>query len=382
MRMNRTRAAGALVGGATGVIIDAMSGGEASDIPEASVVIPTFNRRAVLERCLTTLARQTHTNFEVIIVDDGSTDETVAMLERLRAAYPALRLRWFVNETNRGANASRNRGTEAARGAFIAFLDSDCVAEPDWLERLLEGFAHDRVAAVTGLVLDLKPTNVYEMAFKGTNRVHGRGAASRLVGGNMAVRRELLMRINWDEDRRFQAMERAGVPDVTNSGGCDEEGIFRILKWAGFEQRVVPAARVLHEHTYDRRSFYRQAYYGGGSAAHFVWKYRLWHRMDIVPLVVAYPLLLGAVAVPRLTWGGGAILAVWLAAVVYNEVARKGKTLGETVRSLPWVVAYYHVRALAYLRETVRLWTGRRHIARVSRADAVRQLNEERPLHG
>lgn len=359
-----------------------MSGGEAGDIPEASVVIPTFNRRAVLERCLTALARQTHPSFEVIVVDDGSTDDTVAMLERLRAAHPALRLRWFVNESNRGANASRNRGTEAARGEIVAFLDSDCVAEPDWLERLLAGFGHERVAAVTGLVLDLPPTNVYELAFKGTNRVHGCGEASRLVGGNLAVRRKLLRRINWDEDRRFQAMERAGVPDVTNSGGCDEEGIYLILKWAGYEQRVAPAARVLHEHTYDRRAFYRQAYYGGGSAAHLVWKYRLWHRMDIVPLIGAYVLLLGAAALPRLAVGAGAILAVWLAAVVYNELARKGKTPGETVRSLPWVVAYYHVRAFAYARETMRLWTGRRRIARVRREDAVRQLNEERPLHG
>ncbi len=355
-----------------------MSDGGASDIPEASVVIPTFNRRAVLERCLTALAHQTHRNFEVIVVDDGSTDDTIAMLERLRAAHSALHLRWFVNEINRGANASRNRGTEAARGGIVAFLDSDCVAEPDWLERLLGGFSHDRVAAVTGLVLDLSPTNVYELAFKGTNRVHGRGAASRLVGGNMAVRRELLRRINWDEDRRFQAMERAGVPDVTNSGGCDEEGIFLILKWAGYEQRVVPAARVLHEHTYDRRSFYRQAYFGGGSAAHLVWKYRLWHRMDIVPMMAAYMLLLGAVALPRLAWAAAAILATWLVAVIYNELARKAKTLGETVRSLPWVIAYYHVRAFAYARETVRLWTGRRRIARVRRADVVIQLKGER----
>lgn len=371
-----------MVGFAAGVIIGSMSRGESSDIPEASVVIPTFNRRAVLERCLTALTRQTHSNFEVIVVDDGSTDDTIAMLKRLRAAHQGLRLRWIVNETNRGANASRNRGTEAARGGIVAFLDSDCVAEPDWLERLLKGFSHERVAAVTGLVLDLPPTNVYELAFKGTNRVHGCGAANRLVGGNMAVRRALLRRIHWDEDRRFQAMERAGVPDVTNSGGCDEEGIYLILKWAGYEQRVVPAARVLHEHTYDRRSFYRQAYYGGGSAAHLVWKYRLWHRLDIVPLIVAYPLLLGTVVLPRLAGGAGAILAAWLAAVIYNDLARKNKTLSETFRSLPWVIAYYHVRALGYARETVRLWTGRRRIARVRRADAVRQLNEERPLHG
>jgi len=238
-----------------------------TDRPRVSVVVPTCNRRPILERCVKSLAEQTYPNYEIIIVDDGSTDDTPEFLQQFAAGHPELEFRHFRNEPNLGANPSRNLGIRESTGEFVAFADSDCIAHPDWLEQLLRGFTSDRVAAVVGRVDSPPPTNVYELTLRGTHRVPGPGVANRLLGGNMCVRRALLLQHVLDEDRATQARKPDGTVDVKVSGRGDEEGLYLMLRAAGYEQRVVPEAVVLHEHYYTMRSFFKQAFRGGRSAA-------------------------------------------------------------------------------------------------------------------
>jgi glycosyltransferase involved in cell wall biosynthesis len=90
-----------------------------SQNPAVSVIIPVFNRAWCLAETLQSVLDQTFKNFEVIVVDDGSTDGTSALLRQ----FPQVRVhRW---EDNRGVSAARNRGIEMARGEWICFLDSD-----------------------------------------------------------------------------------------------------------------------------------------------------------------------------------------------------------------------------------------------------------------
>lgn len=96
-----------------------------------SVVIPTFNREGTLERAVRSVLGQTLSDFELIVVDDGSRDGTQALL----AGIHDPRLRVLVQE-NMGRSAARNRGAAAARGTFLAFLDSDDEVETGWLEAL------------------------------------------------------------------------------------------------------------------------------------------------------------------------------------------------------------------------------------------------------
>ena len=338
---------------------------QAEQTPQVSVVIPTCNRRAILERCLEALASQTHPSYEVIVVDDCSDDDTPELLTEFAAGHPPLRFRPLRNHSHLGANPSRNRGIRAAAGDFVAFLDSDCIAEPDWLERLTDGFADDRVAAVTGRVNDPPPANVYELTFKGTHRLPRGGSAHRLVLGNMCIRRELLLEYMLDEDRPSQPKAADGTPDVTVSGRGDEEGLFLRLRAAGYEQLVVPEAVVLHEHHYDRRSFFRQAFRGGRSAARLVYKYHLPPRIDVLPFILAYltlPLVLvnrWLVLVPAFFFVGA------LAAITYNDLFRKGKTVGETLGTFPVLAAYYHVRLAGYVTEALGLRLCRHNVERV-----------------
>ena len=98
--------------------------------PVVSVIVPVRNRRALLRRLLDALAVQTYTDFEVLVVDDGSSDGTPE--EATAERNPSLTVRCIANE-GAGASAGRNTGAAAARAEILAFTDSDCVPAPGWL---------------------------------------------------------------------------------------------------------------------------------------------------------------------------------------------------------------------------------------------------------
>lgn len=101
-------------------------------MPHVSVIIPTYNRLSVLPLALRSATCQTVQPFEIIVVDDGSNDGTVDMLARDWPQVTVIRL-----EKRHGAPFARNVGIDAARGTFIAFLDSDDIFMPNKLERQL-----------------------------------------------------------------------------------------------------------------------------------------------------------------------------------------------------------------------------------------------------
>lgn len=108
-----------------------------SGLPAVSVVIPTFNRVGIVERAIDSLRRQLLTPLEIIVVDDGSTDATPAVLASFGESIRVIR------QPNRGVSAARNAGIHAATGAWVAFLDSDDEWEPDKLARQLDAAARD-----------------------------------------------------------------------------------------------------------------------------------------------------------------------------------------------------------------------------------------------
>jgi glycosyltransferase involved in cell wall biosynthesis len=105
-------------------------------VPLVSVIIPTYNRRSVLERAICSVLSQTFSDFELIVVDDGSTDSTPELLSRFDGKLYAL------HQENRGVSAARNLGIRHSQGDLLAFLDSDDEWLPEKLSRqtaLFEG---------------------------------------------------------------------------------------------------------------------------------------------------------------------------------------------------------------------------------------------------
>lgn len=94
--------------------------------PCVSVIIPTYNRAELVARAIRSVLAQTFTDYELLVIDDGSTDETAAVV----AGFGDRRVRYLRQPRNRGVSEARNRGLREARGEFIAFLDSDDGWEP------------------------------------------------------------------------------------------------------------------------------------------------------------------------------------------------------------------------------------------------------------
>ena len=102
--------------------------------PLISVVIPTYNRQNTITYCLKSVLAQTYKNFEILVVDDGSTDQTVPIVSEI--CDPRIRL--IEAKKNGGAQAARNIGIKAAKGEWIAFLDSDDYWKLDKLEKQVQ----------------------------------------------------------------------------------------------------------------------------------------------------------------------------------------------------------------------------------------------------
>lgn len=100
-----------------------------------SVIVPVYNTVDLLQRCVDSIRRQTYRNLEIILVDDGSTDNSGALAEKF--ALEDRRIRVFHKE-NGGSSSARNLGISKARGDFIGFVDSDDYIEPEMYERLLQ----------------------------------------------------------------------------------------------------------------------------------------------------------------------------------------------------------------------------------------------------
>jgi len=157
--------------------------------PLISVVIPTFNRANVLPRAAASVMAQTYTDWELIVVDDGSTDDTLQIVR----GFTDPRVR-YVRQENRGRSAARNAGAAAAIGQFITFLDSDDEALPEWLQKLSETTKGDDIGIVCGgvrLVSD-SGTVVGEVLPHPMGALH-QDARGVFLAGSFATRRDLFV---------------------------------------------------------------------------------------------------------------------------------------------------------------------------------------------
>jgi glycosyltransferase involved in cell wall biosynthesis len=111
--------------------------------PSISVVIPVYNCKSTIAGCLDSLSGQDHPSYEVVVVDDGSTDGTVEICK----TYPVVRI---VSVENGGPSKARNIGSKMAQGEIVAFTDGDCIADSQWLKELENGFISPEVAGVGG----------------------------------------------------------------------------------------------------------------------------------------------------------------------------------------------------------------------------------------
>jgi GT2 family glycosyltransferase len=175
--------------------------------PKVSVIVCAYNGERTMDHCLASLETLNYPNYEVVVVNDGSTDRTREIAER----YNYIRL---IHQENQGLSAARNVGLRAATGDIIAYTDCDCMADPDWLTHLVARFLSSDFGAVGGP--NLPPpdrslvANCVAVSPGGpTHVLLDDEVAEHIPGCNMAFRREALEAING-----FDPVFRAAGDDV------------------------------------------------------------------------------------------------------------------------------------------------------------------------
>lgn len=106
-----------------------------SENPYVSVIMATYNRSDYLDRSILSFINQTYKNCELLVVDDGSEDDTFQIVSRYMADHDNIR---YLKHTNRKLSLTKNAGIKAAIGKYIAFLDSDDEYKPDYLEKRVQ----------------------------------------------------------------------------------------------------------------------------------------------------------------------------------------------------------------------------------------------------
>jgi len=172
--------------------------------PLFSIIIPTYNRADFVTKTIESLLNQTYTNFEIIVVDDGSTDNTMEVV----IAITDSRISYYKKE-NAERGAARNFGTKKAKGEYINFFDSDDLAYPNHLETALEVIKENHHPSIFALHYDIKDTNNQILRvgtpFKNIN--------SQLMHGNLLscngvfVKKEVALKHPFSEIRELSASE-------------------------------------------------------------------------------------------------------------------------------------------------------------------------------
>ena len=234
-----------------------MSGG-----PIVSVVVPTRGRPGALKRCLESLSRQDYGTdaFEIVVIDDGSPQPVT--LPELASGAPLT----LHRQPQGGPAAARNHGLEHARGEYVAFIDDDCEASPDWLSELVGTLQEHPGAGVGGPVVnDL--------------------ACNRFAEASQALVSFLCEYYNANpEDARFFTSNNLAFPRAAlmEAGGFDAEyqraaAEDRELcdRWRRQGRRLItaPGALVRHSHNLTLPGFWRQHFSYGTGAWHY-WQHR------------------------------------------------------------------------------------------------------------
>lgn len=233
------------------------------NFPSVTIVVPVYNGEENIENCIKSLLNQKYPkeNLEIIIVDNNSTDNTAEIIKR----YPVK----YLAEIKQGVCYARNRGLKEATGDLLAYTDSDCIADENWIAMLASNFKSSSIGGVGGHLASVESDNLIE---------------------KYIAHREILTQEKMFQDKPFsppffitanvmyrtEALKKiGGFDNFFTISGEDADLAWRVVD-EGYSLLLEEKAIVYHKHRANLKKFCKQMFgYGIGSAAIFK-KYR--HR--------------------------------------------------------------------------------------------------------
>lgn len=219
-------------------------------MPHFSIIIPVYNRPGEIAELLESLSKQLYSNFEVVIVEDGSTIRCEDIVRDYATKFPIC----YYFKENSGPGLSRNYGAERAHGDYFIFLDSDCLIPAPYLQAVNESLDREYVDLFGG------PDREHE-SFTILQKAINYSMTAMLTTGGIRGRKKSLEKFN---PRSFNMGISRRAFEVTRGfggmrAGEDIDMSIRIRK-AGFESMLIPEAFVYHKRRVSFRSFFRQVY--------------------------------------------------------------------------------------------------------------------------
>lgn len=258
--------------------------------PRFSVIVPVYNRVDEVDDLLKSLSAQSLKNFEVVIVEDGSTVKCESVV---RAAAEAVDVKYFYKE-NEGRSIARNHGLERASGDYFIFFDSDCVIPPDYFATLTEELDANPVDCFGG------PDSAHE-SFTSTQKAINFAMTSFLTtggirGGKVSLEKFVPRTFNMGFSRKVY--ERVGGFREMFSEDID---MSTRIREAGFSIGLIRPAFVYHKRRVDFKKFLRQVYVFGMSRITLKLLYpgslKVVHALPAVAVIIGVALVVLAATV-------------------------------------------------------------------------------------
>jgi len=223
-----------------------------TNMPTVSIVIPTFNRSTLLENCLKSVLNQDYSSYEIIVVDDGSTDGTSKMLDKYIKPYAEKII--LLKQDRKGPAEARNKGIDFAKGKIVLFIDDDVVATPNWISEIIGDFQDPKVGIVGGKTI-LKRIDTFNVLYhEKQNQGESGNVPLYVPTNNSGFLKEVIEKVN-GFDVRF-----------LYPGAEDVDICMRIQKMQ-YKLRINKKALVYHYESYTFKGWLKKKYeYGYGAS--------------------------------------------------------------------------------------------------------------------
>lgn len=311
-----------------------------------SIIIPVYNRPDEINELLESLTKQTVQDFEVLIIEDGSTDRCDEIVKSFEDNLP---IRYYFKE-NSGQGFSRNYGFERANGEWLVVFDSDCIIPPDYLEKVELFLSNEPLDAYGGPDRAAASFTVIQKAISYS-------MTSPLTTGGIRGNKNKVGKFHprsFNMGIRREVFEQTGGYIITRKGE-DIEFSIRIAE-KGFKIGLIPNAYVYHKRRTNFRQFFKQLHFFGTARINigrfFPAEVKLVHYFPSVFTIGLVLCLLGVLIGNQWAWMGLRLYLIYFAALF---VFATGKTENFWVGALSVVAALVQLTAygIGFIQETL-----------------------------
>jgi len=220
-----------------------------NNFQKASVVVPFYNAERTIEDCLLSILNSDYPKdkYEIIFVDNNSEDGSNDILNRYLAKISNLRI---LKESTKGPSAARNKGILSANGEVVAFTDSDCVVDRNWLKNIVSPLKNKQIGIVGGRILAKQRDNKIAVS---SESIHDNCKAVKF-------RKPYVISMNWAS--RTDVLKEIGLFDLDFIRAQDSEFSLRIYK-SGYMLIFHPNAVIYHENSETVKSLFKKGYMSG-----------------------------------------------------------------------------------------------------------------------